>query len=70
MGTLDTFRESFGEGQRMSLFSVSGSFPSGTLSGPGGGSLTELLVKSAQFPSSTIGTIPVPYNGSASSDLL
>ena len=63
MGTIDQFRENFGEGQRVSLFTVTGNFPSGVVSGAGGGNLTELMVKSAQFPASTIGIIEVPYKG-------
>lgn len=63
MGTIDTFRENFGEGQRVSLFTVTGNFPSGTVSSAGGSNLTELMVKSAQFPASTIGIIEVPYKG-------
>ena len=68
MGTLDRFREAFGEGQRASLFEVSGSFGrnSGNSTGEpavGGGDINAILVKSAQFPSSTIGLIEVPYKG-------
>lgn len=67
MGTIDTFREAFGEGQRVSLFRVSGAFASNSGASSSltyaGGDLNEIFVKSAQFPSSNIGTIEVPWRG-------
>ena len=67
MGTLDTFREAFGEGQRVSQFRVSGAFASNSGASSSltyaGGDLNEIFVKSAQFPSSNIGTIEIPWRG-------
>ena len=57
MGTLDQFSEKFGEGQRVTQFRVE--------AGTAGGRFGDLAFycKSAQFPSSNIGVIEVPYRG-------
>jgi len=56
MGTLDQFASNFGEGQRVSQFYVSSSDTGLFGDAP-------FLVKSAQFPASTIGVIEVPFRG-------
>lgn len=64
MGTIDDFATNFGQGQRVSQFRVTGKFI-----GAGGNSSNseddqvQFFVKSAQFPSSNIGIIEVPYRG-------
>ena len=67
MGTLDTFREAFGEGQRVSQFRVRGPFANNGGSSSSltysGGDLNEIFIKSAQFPSSNIGTMEIPWRG-------
>ena len=62
MGTIDYFATAFGQGQRVSQFRVQGPFVANS-----GNSFsdteTEFFVKSAQYPSSNIGIIEVPYRG-------
>lgn len=64
MASIESFKQSFGEGQRVSLFRVTGAFGvGGSPSAAGGGDMTEVFVKSAQFPSSNIGTMEIPFRG-------
>jgi len=59
MGTIDTFAQRFGEGQRVTQFRVSGNIGGIGCSGVD----QSFYVKSAQYPSSNIGIIEVPYRG-------
>ena len=62
MGTIDTFNQNFGEGQRVSQFIVRGPFVNNSGSATSYED-TELVVKSAQYPASNIGVVEVPYRG-------
>jgi len=69
VGSLDDFSAKFGDGQRVSHFRVQGAFVdfNGNISHPEQGPdnfwVESFLVKSAQWPTSNIGVIEVPFRG-------
>jgi|APCry1669191515_1035360.scaffolds.fasta_scaffold102673_1 hypothetical protein len=52
-----------GDGARPNLFTVSLGFPSLAQDANDGASLSQFMVKSAQLPGSTVGTVPLYYFG-------
>jgi hypothetical protein len=59
MATIDEFSTAFGQGQRATLFRVSGDIP-----GQKTNSETRtFFIKAAQFPASTLGFVEVPFKG-------
>lgn len=60
---IDQFKQALRDGgSRPNLFQVTGSFPSGA-NGSAAANDIKFLIKSASLPSSTLGTIEVPYRG-------
>tara|TARA_R100000005_G_C4936735_1_gene163172 strand:+ start:183 stop:704 length:522 start_codon:yes stop_codon:yes gene_type:complete len=57
--TINQFSERFGQGQRATLFQVTGDIPESSTNSPD----RVFFIKSAQFPASSIGFIEVPFKG-------
>lgn len=57
---ISEFSDNFGSGIRATHFSVTPSWPNGVNCSVEG---TDLYIKAAQMPTSTIGTIEIPYRG-------
>ena len=59
MGNIQDFSTKFGQGQRATLFRVTGEIPNAGTSSED----RTFFIKAAQFPASTIGFIEVPFKG-------